>query len=128
MRSESLVIPSIVAEVADRDRRCYAASVSQLLFSYGTLRQHDVQRATFGRELEGYVDAIIGYDLDYVTITDPHVIATSGSRRHPILRPTDRPGAHVDGMVFTISDADATPSYLPGPIPAGTWKADLFLG
>src|ERR1700759_2702653 len=106
MRSESLVIPSIVAEVADRDRRCYAASVSQLLFSYGTLRQHDVQLATCGRELEGYVDAIIGYDLDYVTITDPHVLATSGSDRHPILRPTDRPGAHVDGTVLAINEAD----------------------
>ena len=23
---------------------------------------------------------------------------------------------------FTISDADATPSYLPGPLPAGAWK------
>jgi gamma-glutamylcyclotransferase (GGCT)/AIG2-like uncharacterized protein YtfP len=80
--------------------------VSQLLFSYGTLRQRDVQLATFGRELEGYVDAIIGYDLDYVTITDPDVIATSGSDRHPILRPTDRTGAHVDGTVFTISDPE----------------------
>ena len=27
---------------------------------------------------------------------------------------------------FTISDVDATPSYLPGPLPAGTWK--LVLG
>jgi len=27
---------------------------------------------------------------------------------------------------FTISDAEATPSYLPGPLPAGTWK--LVLG
>jgi hypothetical protein len=27
---------------------------------------------------------------------------------------------------FTVSDADATPSYLPGPLPAGTWK--LVLG
>jgi len=27
---------------------------------------------------------------------------------------------------FTISDADATPSYLPGPLPAGVWK--LVLG
>ena len=80
--------------------------MSQLLFSYGTLRQRDVQLATFGRELEGYIDALIGYDLDYVTITDPHVIVTSGSDRHPILRPTDRPGAHVDGTVFTISDAE----------------------
>ena len=98
--------PSIVAAVADREGGCYAASVSELLFSYGTLRQPDVQLATFGRELDGYVDAIIGYDLDYVTITDPHVIATSGSDRHPILRPTSRPDAHVDGTVFTISDAE----------------------
>jgi hypothetical protein len=98
--------PSIVAAVADRAGGCYAASVSELLFSYGTLRQPDVQLATFGRELEGYVDAIIGYDLDYVTITDPHVIATSGSDRHPILRPTSRPDAHVEGTVFTISDAE----------------------
>jgi gamma-glutamylcyclotransferase (GGCT)/AIG2-like uncharacterized protein YtfP len=80
--------------------------VSELLFSYGTLRQPEVQRATFGREIEGYLDAIVGYDLDYVTITDPHVIATSGSDHHPILRPTDRPDAHVDGTVFTISEAD----------------------
>jgi Gamma-glutamyl cyclotransferase, AIG2-like len=50
--------------------------------------------------------AIVGYDLDYVTITDPHVVATSGSDRHPILRPTDRPDAHVDGFVFTISETE----------------------
>jgi gamma-glutamylcyclotransferase (GGCT)/AIG2-like uncharacterized protein YtfP len=80
--------------------------VSELLFSYGTLRQPEVQLATFGREIVGYVDAIVGYDLDYVTITDPHVIATSGSDRHPILRPTDRPDAHVDGTVFSIGEAD----------------------
>jgi gamma-glutamylcyclotransferase (GGCT)/AIG2-like uncharacterized protein YtfP len=80
--------------------------VTELLFSYGTLRQPDVQQATFGRELDGRPDAIVGYDLDYVTISDPHVIATSGSDRHPILKPTDRAGAAVEGMVFTISEAD----------------------
>jgi gamma-glutamylcyclotransferase (GGCT)/AIG2-like uncharacterized protein YtfP len=80
--------------------------VTELLFSYGTLRQPDVQQATFGRELDGRPDAIVGYDLDYVTITEPHVIATSGSDRHPILMPTDRAGAAVEGMVFTISEAD----------------------
>jgi gamma-glutamylcyclotransferase (GGCT)/AIG2-like uncharacterized protein YtfP len=80
--------------------------VTELLFSYGTLRQPEVQRATFGRELDGSPDAIVGYDLDYVTITDPHVIATSGSDRHPILRQTDRPGAAVEGTVFAISEAD----------------------
>ncbi|OBG75432.1 hypothetical protein A5714_09310 [Mycobacterium sp. E2462] len=80
--------------------------MTELLFSYGTLRQPEVQRATFGRELTGERDAIVGYDLDHVTITDPHVVATSGSDRHPILRPTDRPGAHVDGTVFALSEAE----------------------
>jgi gamma-glutamylcyclotransferase (GGCT)/AIG2-like uncharacterized protein YtfP len=80
--------------------------MNELLFSYGTLRQREVQLATFGRPLDGDLDAIVGYDLDYVTITDPQVIATSGSDRHPILRPSDRPDAHVDGMVFAISAAD----------------------
>jgi gamma-glutamylcyclotransferase (GGCT)/AIG2-like uncharacterized protein YtfP len=80
--------------------------MSELLFSYGTLRQPGVQLATFGRELDGRRDAIVGYDLDHVTITDPHVIATSGSDRHPVLRPTERTGAHIDGMVFEISEAE----------------------
>ncbi len=79
---------------------------SELLFSYGTLRQPEVQLSTFGRELDGRPDAIVGYDLDYVTITDPHVIATSGSDHHPILKPTERPGAAVEGTVFGISAAD----------------------
>ncbi|HEX7826394.1 MAG TPA: gamma-glutamylcyclotransferase, partial [Mycobacterium sp.] len=58
--------------------------VTESLFSYGTLQQRDVQLTTFGRELDGHPDAIIGFDLDWVTITDPHVIETSGSDRHPI--------------------------------------------
>jgi gamma-glutamylcyclotransferase (GGCT)/AIG2-like uncharacterized protein YtfP len=79
--------------------------MTELLFAYGTLRQLEVQRATFGRDLDGRPDAIVGYDLEYVTITDPHGIATSGSDRHPILKPTDRPAAAVEGTVFAISEA-----------------------
>jgi hypothetical protein len=55
--------------------------VTELLFSYGTLRPPGVQHDVFGRELDGWPDAIVGYDLDYVTITDPRVIASSGSDR-----------------------------------------------
>ncbi len=80
----------------------------ELLFSYGTLRQPEVQRATFGHELNGRPDAIVGFELDYVTITDPHVIATSGGDRHPIRRPSDRAGAEIEGTVFAISTADLT--------------------
>ena len=65
-----------------------------------------MQLTTFGRELNGHVDAIVGYELDWVTITDPHVIATSGSDRHPILRPSDQAGAEVGGTVFTITEAE----------------------
>jgi gamma-glutamylcyclotransferase (GGCT)/AIG2-like uncharacterized protein YtfP len=79
---------------------------SGLLFSYGTLRQRDVQLATFGRELEGRLDAIVGYDLNWITITDPHVIETSGSARHPILNPSTDPDATVEGMVFDVSTAE----------------------
>lgn len=80
--------------------------MSELLFSYGTLQLPEVQRATFGREVAGRPDAIVGYHLDYVTITDPHVITTSGSDRHPILRPVEDAEAHVDGMVFEISETE----------------------
>jgi gamma-glutamylcyclotransferase (GGCT)/AIG2-like uncharacterized protein YtfP len=80
--------------------------VTESLFSYGTLRQRAVQLTTFGRELDGQADAIVGFELDWVTITDPHVIATSGSDRHPILKPTDCEDASVEGTVFAVSAAE----------------------
>jgi gamma-glutamylcyclotransferase (GGCT)/AIG2-like uncharacterized protein YtfP len=76
------------------------------LFSYGTLRQPEVQLATFGRLLDGRADAIAGYELGTLTITDPQVIAASGSDTHPVLRRSADPGAHVDGTVFAISAAE----------------------
>lgn len=80
--------------------------MTELLFSYGTLQQREVQLSTFGRVLDGRPDAIAGYELDYVTITDPHVIATSGSDRHPILHPAGRPDAAVAGTVFAVTAAE----------------------
>ncbi|MEZ0049625.1 gamma-glutamylcyclotransferase (GGCT)/AIG2-like uncharacterized protein YtfP [Mycobacterium sp. MAA66] len=79
--------------------------MTELLFSYGTLRQRDVQLATFGRELGGAVDAIVGYRLEWLTITDPHVIETSGSDRHPILKPGTGADS-VDGSVFEITESE----------------------
>lgn len=80
--------------------------VTELLFSYGTLRQPGVQRDVFGRELDGRPDAIVGYDLDYVTITDPRVIAASGSDRHPMLMPTARTHAAIEGTVYAVTEDD----------------------
>jgi hypothetical protein len=73
------------------------------LFSYGTLQLPDVQRATFGRLLDGRPDAIVGFRLETLTITDPDVIATSGSDQHPVLIAADGAGAEVEGTVFDLT-------------------------
>ncbi|GAA1525963.1 gamma-glutamylcyclotransferase family protein [Nocardioides humi] len=75
------------------------------VFSYGTLRQPEVQVALFGRAVPTVADALPGYRVDWLTITDPAVIATSGSDRHPILRPGRAEDA-VDGAYLELSDAE----------------------
>lgn len=76
------------------------------LFSYGTLRQPSVQLANFGRLLEGREDALEGYALSMIEITDPQVIAVSGSTRHPLVRRTGRPQDRVEGVVFRVTAAE----------------------
>jgi gamma-glutamylcyclotransferase (GGCT)/AIG2-like uncharacterized protein YtfP len=74
-----------------------------LLFSYGTLQQPDVQRATFGRELAGTSDSLVGYEQALVAIDDPEVVRTSGKSHHPIVKYTGDAAARVPGTVFEIS-------------------------
>jgi hypothetical protein len=73
------------------------------LFSYGTLRQRDVQLATFGRELEGEPDALEGWVLGTVLIRDESVVSTSGLAEHLILRPGD---GVIEGVAFELSPAE----------------------
>lgn len=88
------------------------------LFSYGTLRQENVQLATFGRLLEGRPDSLAGFALSPMTITDPHVIATSGADVHTIARPSGNPEDRIPGIVFTLAPAEieAADRYEAGPI------------
>ncbi|MBT2234179.1 gamma-glutamylcyclotransferase family protein [Nonomuraea sp. NEAU-A123] len=74
-----------------------------VLFSYGTLRQRDVQLSLFGREITGAPDALPGYRLSTVEITDPRVIAVSGATHHPILRATGDPADVVEGTALHLS-------------------------
>lgn len=76
------------------------------LFSYGTLRQPAVQLANFGRLLEGREDVLEGYALSMIEITDPQVIAVSGSNRHPLIRRTGRPDDRVEGVAFRVTAAE----------------------
>ncbi|WP_156934725.1 gamma-glutamylcyclotransferase family protein [Pseudonocardia spinosispora] len=97
-----------------------AADPDILLFSYGTLRQAEVQLSTFGRPLDGWLETVPGYRLDWITITDPDVIRASGSDRHPMLIASSEPGASVEGMVFRITAAELAAST---PLsPCGYWS------
>jgi hypothetical protein len=76
------------------------------LFSYGTLRQREVQLAVFGRELDGRADVLPGYAVSPLLITDPGVIATSGTAHHTIVHETGDPLDLVPGIVFKITQAE----------------------
>ena len=79
------------------------------LFSYGTLRQPEVQRAVFGRELASEPDALPGFVLDHILIADPAVVAASGGDRYRILRRQD--GAPpLPGAALAIREADLAPA------------------
>jgi hypothetical protein len=88
------------------------------LFSYGTLRQANVQLATFGRLLEGREDSLPGFALAPMTITDPHVIAASGAAVHTIARPAGDGAEPIPGVVFSLipAELEAADRYESGPI------------
>jgi gamma-glutamylcyclotransferase (GGCT)/AIG2-like uncharacterized protein YtfP len=76
------------------------------LFSYGTLRQENVQLASFGRILSGSPDALPGYASTTIEITDPDVVAKSGMKFHPVVAETGNPIDEVPGTLFLITEAE----------------------
>lgn len=76
---------------------------TEYLFAYGTLQNEDVQRATFGRRLEGQSDALIGYRLVMVEIEDQEFAKASGTSHHRNLQYTGVPSDFVEGAVFVVS-------------------------
>ena len=83
------------------------------LFAYGTLQQREVQLAIYGRPLEGAADALCGYRLEDLPITDPEVVRLSGKALHRIARETGDPADRIPGVVFLLTDAElaATDAY-----------------
>lgn len=75
------------------------------VFSYGTLRQTNVQLALYGREIPTVEDALPGYQLQWLTITDAEVIRTSGSDQHPILL-SGKAEDFVDGARLELTEAE----------------------
>ncbi|MFT4028570.1 MAG: gamma-glutamylcyclotransferase family protein [Protaetiibacter sp.] len=92
------------------------------VFSYGTLRQPEVQVALYGREVPTIFDRLLEFRLDWVIITDPEVIRTSGSDRHPILL-RGEPEDFVEGAYLELSDDELAATddyevddYVRGPV------------
>lgn len=82
------------------------AGATARLFSYGALRLPAVQAAYFGHELTGTPDTLPGHRQDWITITDPAVIAASGTDRHPIVRATGNPADATGGIVLVVTTAE----------------------
>ncbi len=86
--------------------RSHMTGQMEHLFSYGTLQQDSVQLATFCRLLEGRGDALIGFKLEFVEITDPDVLTKSGKRFHPIVMRSENADDRIEGTVFEITAAE----------------------
>ena len=76
------------------------------LFAYGTLQQPEVQRAIYGRLLEGVADVLGGYRLETLTITDPAVVRLSGKAVHSIACHSGNAADRIAGMVFLLTEAE----------------------
>ena len=82
------------------------------VFSYGTLRLPEVQRALYGREVPTIPDALPRFRIDWLVITDPEVLRVSGAARHPILQ-AGAEGDRVEGAYLELTDEElaATDAY-----------------
>jgi hypothetical protein len=76
------------------------------LFSYGTLQLAEVQRANYGRLLEGKPDALAGWTTVPLEISDPEVVRLSGLAVHTIARRTGRSEDRIAGTLFMITPAE----------------------
>lgn len=76
------------------------------LFSYGTLRQSEVQLALFGRRLIEEADSLTGFRIDTIAIAEPDIVNLSGKAVHLILRrDMGGDGEPIPGAALAI-DAD----------------------
>ncbi|WP_336632237.1 MULTISPECIES: gamma-glutamylcyclotransferase family protein [unclassified Microbacterium] len=90
-----------------------APPADQLLFTYGTLQDAEVQLDTFGRLLAATADTLPGYTIDYVEIDDPRVGDVTGPSVHPVLRATGNVLDKVVGaaVFLTADELDAADEY-----------------
>ena len=77
-----------------------------ILFSYGTLRQADVQQSTFGRLLHGQEDELPGFEPSRVKIDDPDAASAGVRTHHANVTFNGRSDSRVRGAAFEITDVE----------------------
>ncbi len=80
----------------------------ELLFSYGTLQQENVQLATFGRVMDMKADTLPNFKIEMLKISDEEVVKTSGKLHHPIAVPST--GSSIEGTVISITNEELVAS------------------
>jgi gamma-glutamylcyclotransferase (GGCT)/AIG2-like uncharacterized protein YtfP len=68
-----------------------------LLFSYGTLQAKDVQRAVFGREVQGREDSLPGYEVCMLAV---------GGAQYANVAPSSNVGQAVRGTVLEVTQEE----------------------
>jgi gamma-glutamylcyclotransferase (GGCT)/AIG2-like uncharacterized protein YtfP len=75
---------------------------TELLFSYGTLRDESVQLSIFGRRLNGRTDTLTGYRLMMVQVDDPDFAARNGAEQRDAHFTGDGSDV-VEGVVYSVN-------------------------
>lgn len=76
------------------------------LFSYGTLQNESVQRALFGRVLEGTADVLKGYRIESIEINDEAFLSQGESKfQSTVVKSTD-PNDSIGGTAFKITEEE----------------------
>jgi gamma-glutamylcyclotransferase (GGCT)/AIG2-like uncharacterized protein YtfP len=85
------------------------------LFTYGTLRNEEVQLDLFRRTLAGHADALPGYTLSMIEVHDHDFVVKSGTAIHRNLQFTGDPSDFVEGTVYsvTLQELEQADSYEP---------------
>ncbi len=80
----------------------------EYLFSYGTLREHDVQIALFQKTLTGHPDEVTGFALS----------PKKAYGIYPALLKTGNPSNRISGIVYEVTETDL--------VNADAYEGDLY--
>ena len=77
-----------------------------IVFSYGALQEAEVQRATFGRLLEGREDELPGFERALVAIEDASIRQRLGRTHHDNVLVSEDSNNRVRGTALHLSEQE----------------------